>query len=93
MVNSTELSFAALPGRLIKNKEYEMLGEIIIYNYKEKRNATAKEITDLIDNEGLIINYYNKHSNEQGNVWLDIMPPYDSIYELRSYDIVRDLKI
>ena len=61
-----------------------MLGEIVVYNYKEKRNATAPEIDELIKSEGLIINYYNKHSTDkQGNAWLDIMPPYDSNYELR----------
>lgn len=61
-----------------------MLGEIVVYKTKEKRNATAKEITELIENEGLIINYYNELSNEQGNAWLDIIPPWDNNYELRN---------
>ena len=61
-----------------------MLGEIIVYKTKEKRNATAKEIYELIEDKGLIINYYNERSIEQGNAWIDIMPPYDNDYELRS---------
>lgn len=61
-----------------------MLGEIIVYKTKEKRNATAKEITELIEEKGLIINYYNERSSEQGNAWIDIISPWDNDYELRN---------
>ena len=61
-----------------------MLGELIVYKTEKKRNATADEITELIEDGGLIINYYNSKSTVQGVVWLDLLANWDSVYELRN---------